>query len=63
LNKFRKICSTEILREKGVENIGNIVMNHNQYLFFRNLMVIRYEQLLQEVKEELAKINKKRKAF
>jgi len=46
-----------------VENIGNVVMNHNQYLFFRNLMVIRYEQLLQEVKEELAKINKKRKAF
>ena len=26
-------------------------------------MVIRYEQLMQTMKEELAKVNKKRKAF
>lgn len=38
-------------------------MNNNQMLFFKNLMIIRYEQMMATIKEELAKINKKRKAF
>jgi hypothetical protein len=38
-------------------------MSNTQLLFFRNLMIIRYEQLMQTLKEELAKINKKRKTF
>ena len=38
-------------------------MNNNQFVFFRKLMVIRYEQLTTELKEELTKINKKRKTI
>jgi hypothetical protein len=51
------------VREGAAANLGAVFMNNHQMLFFRNLMIIRYEQLMQTVKEELAKINKKRKTF
>jgi hypothetical protein len=31
--------------------MGDVLTNHQQMIFFRNLMGIRHEQLLQEVKE------------
>ena len=63
MTKFRKNVNSLVSKEKGAENIGDIVTNNNQMIFFKNLMIIRYEQMMITVKEELSKINKKRKTF
>ena len=63
LTKFRNNVHTLDSKERAAGNIGGVFMNNTQMLFFRNLMIIRYEQLMQTLKEELAKINKKRKGF
>ena len=63
LDRFRLRVRKEVIREKAAENMADVFVNSNQYFFFRQLMVIRHEQLSLEIKEELTKLNKKRKNF
>ena len=61
--KYRENVKEQIYGEKVLIHFSGFINQKNNFIFWKGLNAIMYENMVSLVKEELGKINRKKKAF
>ena len=61
--RYRENVRDQLYMEKVLNHFITFLNSKNNFIFWKGLTAIKYEKLIASVKEELGKINKKKKAF